>query len=460
MAAVAVAGALAQSQPPAANPTAATPEAILAAQRACEARHPPRKSKGTISESSYRHLERVFDKITKNNYAEAEKDLREMMADANGDYEKAVLMQTLGFVLASDKREGEAVKLFQQAVALGSLPQVQHEQMIYNIAQIQISMNNYDQGLKTMEQYMSESCNPLPDAHILMASVQAERKDWNGALRQVDLALAKAKAPKESWLQLKLALHYELKQLPKCAETLLQLVALVPSKKDYWKQLNGMLFELKKDPEALAVLALADRKGFLENENEYRNLANLYAYMQIPYKAAQVLQRGLDAKVLPADEKTLEMLANCWYLAREYNKSEEAMRKAAAASDKGELWFKLGNIYAQQEKWKPALEALTQAQKKGGVKEPDELVLLTGIAATNVKEWKRAEEALKAAQGHEKTTKAATEWLNMEQQLYAQAHPEEGKPPAEGEAAQDKEAPQKPEPPPEKPAQPPPPKKK
>ena len=94
----------------------------------------------------------------------------------------------------------EAIEEYQKAYEIGG-----DAAMIYNIAQLQISENHYDQGLKTMDQYMAESCNPLPDAHILFASVLAERKSWADALRQVDLALAKAKAPKESWLLLKLA---------------------------------------------------------------------------------------------------------------------------------------------------------------------------------------------------------------------------------------------------------------
>ena len=52
------------------------------------------------------------------------------------------------------------------------------------------------------------------------------------------------------------------------AEVLLRLISLVPAKEDYWKQLSSILFEIQKDKESLAVLALADRQGFLDTEGE------------------------------------------------------------------------------------------------------------------------------------------------------------------------------------------------
>jgi tetratricopeptide (TPR) repeat protein len=403
---------------------APTPEKIYAQQRACESRKPPRKAKGTISEGAYKRLERVIEAIGKGEYAESEKKLKELQENARGEYEKAIVLQTLGFVYASQEKIAQAVKTFEEALAQNALPQQPHEQMMFNIAQLYVSDDKWDQGIKALNNYMEESCNPLPDAHILLASIYAERKRFRESLQQVDLALAKAKTPKEPWLQLKLALHFELKEFSKCAEVLVQLVALVPTKEDYWKQLSGILFEIKKDPEALGVLALAERRGYINEENEYRNLSNLYMYLQVPLKAATILQRGVDDKQVKADEKNLEALANAWLMAREYKKAEVAMKRAAEVSEKGELYKRLGQIQIENEDWKGALSSLTQAQKKGGVKEPGELAFLTGVVAVELKEWKRAEAALREAMGHEKTAKIATEWFNHLQAEYAFHHPE------------------------------------
>ncbi|MBI3171499.1 MAG: tetratricopeptide repeat protein [Hydrocarboniphaga effusa] len=434
-------GALVSSVPAQAQSGPPTPEQIYAQQRACESRKPPRKAKGTISEGAYKRLERVIEAIGKGEYVESEKKLKELQENARGEYEKAIVLQTLGFVYASQEKIPLAIKTFEQALEQNALPQQPHEQMMFNIAQLYVSDDKWDDGIKALQGYMTESCNPLPDAHILLASVYAERKRFRDSLQQVDLALAKAKTPKEPWLQLKLALHFELKEYPKCAEVLVQLVALVPTKEDYWKQLSGILFEVRKDPEALAALALAERRGYINEETEYKNLANLYMYMQVPLKAATILQRGVDDKAVTANEKNLESLGNAWLLAREYKKAEVAMKRAAEVSDKGELYKRLGQIQIENEDWKAALNSLTQAQKKGGVKEPGELAFLVGVVAVELKQWKRAEEALRAAMGYEKTAKIATEWFNHLQAEYAFHNPPDAEPVAEP-AAEPAAAPQ------------------
>lgn len=398
---------------------------IQAQQRACEARNPPRKAKGSISESTYRRMERIIDAIGKNEYAESEKKLIELNESARGDYEKAIVLQTLAFVYASQNKEAQAIKAFEGALATNALPQQIHEQMMFNIAQLYIADDKWDKGMAQLNDYLEESCNPIPDAHILLASVYAEKKRWRDALKQVDLALVKAKAPKETWLQLKLALHYELKEFPKCAEVLLHLVGMTPTKEEYWKQLSSILFEIRKDPDALAVLALAERRGYINEESEYRNLGNMYMFMQIPLKAATLLQRGVDSKAVESTEKNLESLANAWLAAREYDKAEAAMKRAAAVSDKGELYKRLGQIQIENENWKAALDSLQKAQQKGGIKEPGELAFLIGVCAVELKQWQVAEAALRQAMQHEKTSKLAAQWLNHLQAEYAFYNPPE-----------------------------------
>jgi hypothetical protein len=118
---------------------APTPQEILAQQRACEARKPPRKPAGALNESTYRRLERIMDSISKNQYGDAEAKLNELAGMVKSDYEKAIIQQTIGFVYASTNREMLAVKAFEQAVATNAMPQQVHEQMMFNIAQLYIT---------------------------------------------------------------------------------------------------------------------------------------------------------------------------------------------------------------------------------------------------------------------------------------------------------------------------------
>lgn len=371
-----------------------------------------RKATGTLSESTYRQLERIHDLIAKNRNAEALEKLNGLLERAGNDYEKAVVYQTTAFVYVSQNNFKGALKAFETALQLDALPQQPYEQMLFNVAQLYFQDGQSDKAASKLEQYFAEATlSPPADAHILLASVYADRKRFRDALPQVDQALAKVKEPKESWLQLKLALHFELKQYPQCAEVLVRLIQLAPQKEDYWKQLSSVFFEVKQDKESLAVLALAERQGYIDTEGEFRNFANVYLLMGIPYKAAEVLQRGLDAKALKADEKTLTLLGDAWAMAREYGRAEPALKQAAALADRGEIYFRLAQIYLEDEKWKPALEMLDKAQAKGGLKKPGEAAFLTGVAAFNAGDTQRAIAALQRAMNYDESRNNATQWI-------------------------------------------------
>lgn len=380
-----------------------------------------RKATGTLSESTYRQLERIHELIAKNRNAEALEKLTGLLDRAGNDYEKAVVHQTAAFVYVSQNNYKAAIKAFETALQLDALPQQPYEQMLYNVAQLYFQDGQTEKAVTVLERYFDEATvAPPADAHILLASVYADRKRFRDALPQVDQALSKVKEPKESWLQLKLALHYELKQFPQCAEVLVRLIQIAPQKEDYWKQLSSVFFDIKQDKESLAVLALAERQGFLDTETEIRNLASIYLLLDIPLKAAGVLQRGLDRKILKADEKTLSLLGDAWTMAREYDKAEPVLKQAAAVADKGDIYFRLGQIYIEDERWKLALEMMEKAQAKGGLKKPGEAAFLEGVAAFNAGNRARAIGALQRAMNYDESRNNAAQWLshvrNMEEQ--------------------------------------------
>lgn len=371
----------------------------------------PRKASGLISEPFYRGIENATDLIAKQKYGEAI-DRLSKIAEAGSDYEKAVAFYNLGFAYSSKNDLTGAGKAFQRALDLNALPQQQHEQLQYNLGQIYVANSQFDEGIRTLEQYMSDACAPVPaEAHIFLANALSEKKRFREALPQIDLALSKAKQVKESWLQLKLALNYELKDYPACAQTLVQLIGLVPDKADYWKQLSSMFFEMKKDTESLAVLALAERQGFVEKPNEVRNLFNVYMLLELPYKAGTLMQEAMDKGKIPADEKNLDSLAAAWINARESARAEAVLKKLASISEKGEHYFRLGGIYGDDERWKESREMMQKALAKGGVSRPGEAWMRIAVASYNLGERRDAMTALQKAAGFEGTRRQASEWL-------------------------------------------------
>jgi tetratricopeptide (TPR) repeat protein len=371
----------------------------------------PRKAAGAMSEGAYRGVEEASELLTQNKHAQAVERLTKLL-DSGSDFEKAVIYYNMGFAHSATENYGKATEAFAKALQLNALPQQQHEQLQYNLGQLYIAADKPDEGIKTLQQYVTESCGKVPaEAHIFLANALSQAKRYKEAVPEIDRAIEKAGAVKESWLQLKLAINYELKDYKACAEALVGLIGLSSNSAEYWRQLSSMFLQMKRDTEAVAVLALAERQGFVSKPAEIVNLYNVYMMMDLPFKAGTLLQRAVDEGKLPAEEKHLDQIANAWINAREAQRAEATLKRLASMADRGEYYFKLGAMYGDNEQWRDSKQALEQAIQKGGLQRTGDAWMRLAVANYNLSNVSGTQAALQQAMKFNESRQQATEWL-------------------------------------------------
>jgi tetratricopeptide (TPR) repeat protein len=386
----------------------------------------PDKAASDMSESAFGSLESAMEAMSKDKFDEAIQKLTKAQ-ESGSDYEKALLNYNLGIAYSAKNDHAGATKAFAKALSFNALPRAQSEQLQFNLGQLYIVIGQYDDGIKVLQNYIGTACGAIPaEAHIFLANALSEKKRYQEALPQIDQAIAKSKAPKEVWVQMKLAISYELKDYPACAQALVQLIGMMPAKPDYWRQLSSLFYEMKRDTESVAVLALAERQGFVDKPNEIKNLYSVYMMLELPLKAGLLIQDAIDKKKLPADEKNLESLADAWINARESARAETTLKKLASMSEKGEYYYKLGGMYGDEERWKDSKEMLEKALEKGELKRPGEVWMRLAVAQYNLKNTQGAVAALQKAVTFDDTRKQAGEWLrHLSSQFAAEQAPAE-----------------------------------
>jgi tetratricopeptide (TPR) repeat protein len=371
----------------------------------------PEKSEGEMSESTFADVQAAMELMSKNKTGEAIDKLTKM-ADKGSEYEKALINYNLGIAYSSKNDYPNATKAFAKSLVANGLPRAQREQVQYNLGQLYIVVGQYEDGIKTLQEYINNACGAVPaEAHIFLANALSEKKRYQEAVPQINLAISKAKEPKEQWLQMKLAINYELKDFKACAEALVQLIAKVPEKSDYWRQLSSVFYEMKEDAESVAVLALAERQGFIQKPNEIKNLYNVYMMLELPYKSGLLMQDAMSKNRIPTDEENLDLMANAWINARESQRAEAALKKLGAMSDKGDYYFKLGAMYGDNERWQESKEMLEKSLQKGGMKRQGDAWLRLAVAHYGLKDNPGAITALQKAITFPESSKQASEWL-------------------------------------------------
>jgi tetratricopeptide (TPR) repeat protein len=309
-----------------------------------------------------------------------------------------------------------ALEHFEQAVDLNVLPDAQHFGLMYQIAQLYFMQGRYAEALDRLELWFCKA--PPGDvtahAHVLSASIHAQMGNHGAVLKAIDIAIAMEADPRESWYQLKLAAHYELRQYRPAAGTLEVMIDRWPEKKTYWRQLSQIHVTLENEDRALAVMALAYRNGLLDEASDITYLSSLYSHHDIPYKAAQVLEAGIRDGVVEADSQHWTRVADGWYAADEVEKALAAYAEAGKLADDGNLDLRRGYLLVDLERWPEADEALGRALAKGGLNEQKtgEALLLRGMTRFALGRHDAAAEDWARAGTYERTRDSARQWMN------------------------------------------------
>jgi hypothetical protein len=365
---------------------------------------------GTMSERTYNVVAKAIEALGEDRNQEAEKNLQSL-TDKVKDYERAIVFQTLGFAQIQQDRMAAALISFEEALATQALPRQAGEDLLLNTGQIYLAERQLDKAIYTLERFIARTCNPVKaEVHLALGSALAEKEQYREALVQVEIALQIGETVREQWLQLKLALHYQLGEMVQSAETLIRLLVLMPGKDAYWRQLSGVLLEIDKEEDALAVLAIAESQGFIRAEKELKNLANLYMMLEIPYKAASLMDQGLEQGTIAATAENFEYLSEAWISAYEWQQAETTLQSAAELSDDGELWQRLAQVRIENEDWAGARDALQLALEKGVV-DPGRTHYLLGISAYNSNDPGAAISALQSAVRFDSFREEARQWL-------------------------------------------------
>ncbi len=371
--------------------------------------------KGFTNEVVYKRLSRIYEDIGEEKYAEAYPQLQQLLERTRSPYEKAVIRQALAQVAWTLERYNEALRHFEIAVELNSLPNRTHFSLMYQIAQLYTMQERYNEALKALDLWLCkvDTKEITSSVYVLKASIYSHQKNWRDGIVAIDKAIELDANPKESWFQMKLGAHFELEQYPKAALTLERMIELWPAKRTYWMQLSQIYLKLKRNKRALAVVALAYKNKLLDREADIKHLANLYQFLDIPYKAALVMQTGLENGMVKDTRKNWEMTGDAWMTSEEIDEALAAYENAGKDAKDGKIDLRRGYLLTDMEKWDDGSQALALAIRKGGMKDNavGQAYLLKGMCEFGMGNTRQARDDFGNATRFTSTRSAAQQWI-------------------------------------------------
>lgn len=344
------------------------------------------------------------------------KKLEAKDAKSWNEYEVANLYNTFGYVYYSLENFPQAIKYYKLVVAQSpNIPEGLEIGTIFTIAQLQFVSEDYAGALESLKKWFTLQ-DPMfitADNYSLLAQAYYQNKQFDQALsniyKAIDIYKKKGELPKENWYSIALAIEFERENYKEVVGILEILVRNYP-KPAYFKQLAGVYGLVNKEKNQMYLSDANYVAGFSDKQQEVLNLVYMMMGEGYSYRAAKVLEKGIDSKLIDGTEKNYELLSNAWLISQETDKAIDALTKAAEKSGSGDLYARLAGLYADDDQSKKALEFADIAFKKGGIKREDSLYISVGIANANLARWAEAVKAFEEASKDSRSKAFASNW--------------------------------------------------
>ena len=253
-----------------------------------------------------------------------------------------------------------------------------HGLVMESIARIEAQ--NFAGAAELLEAWPADAGERPPEALYLLAFAHQRLGNYAKALPPAEEAAKRAPDAPASWLELLTDLlkrndrHYD------AVPWLERLIETNPDNKTYWLELS-LAYESGGDfAHALATMRLANTAKLLTDDAEFRRLADLLVHQGLPQQGATVLEEGLAARTVRADETAYTKLGTAWFAAGETDKAVLALENATRSASSGDAYVRLAAVHVERRDWPAAVAALHAGMGRGSLTDAGRANLLMGIA--------------------------------------------------------------------------------
>lgn len=198
--------------------------ALLIATTACAIPGGAAKSAKTTAaprEFAARHLNAAQKAIAKSDYDAALATLSKAEDSGRLDAsERALTLGSKAYVYTLQKSYPRAIDGYEQALALKALPDGETGLYEYNLGQLYIATQRYDDALRELEQLAARQVTPKPEVEMGLANAYWGKHDSAKALPLAQSAVARRADAPEAWLRLLASLYLDQRQYAQAAELL------------------------------------------------------------------------------------------------------------------------------------------------------------------------------------------------------------------------------------------------
>lgn len=395
----------------------------------------------SLSPKTYQALNDIQALLTDSKFAEVEEGLKDLEENLSPGFGLALTYQIHAQLFLAQENSKQALSYFNKALALDAMKAGQAVSLATNVAQLYLADSQVDEAITVLqgriEAAETEKVNSTNSmAFITLGSAFQLKQDFKNAIIWLRQGIERSKQPRENWLQMLMAAHYQIKQYPEAITVLDQLIAMNETKEEYWLQQASLHQMLNKPKDALKVLQLANVRNILIKEDGLIILVQLLITEGVPERAGRILQDLIEKKKIEITEDNWKLLASAWLQSRERKQAIDAFIDAAEFSlqtandslkesdqitgkqEAAKLYYRSAQLQFDESEFDAAASSFAKARELGLTgKKVGLSLLMQGNAYFELEEYQNAKVYFSKALEEPSSTNSAKAWLDYMQQL-------------------------------------------
>ena len=313
-------------------------------------------------------------------------------------YEEGAAMQLSAAIKIQTEDYIGAIGDLETMISRGFISGDNVKSTYYNIAQLYLTTDNKEKSLEYYDRWMSAGGVPDRSQKWTLAVLYQQMDRFPEALNWAEQVFQEDGPGAERQVyDFLIFLYDKTNNFAKKAELLETLLARDPTDRQLWDAIAGDYFRGGQERKAFEVQKAMYLGGILQTEDELMRVVNFYNSFDVPYAAAKILEKEMNAGRISANYQRLELLANLYQVAREFDKAIPVIERAAEMAPDGKMYERLGRSYSELQNWAEAETALINAINKGGLSDAGLAWVLVGQSRYERDDRSGAREAFRNA---------------------------------------------------------------
>lgn len=253
------------------------------------------------------------------------------------EYERAYVGRFLGTMYASlpeeEAQPERAIQLLRDAVALDILSFSDQRASMQLLGNLYLQEEQYQNAIDTFRRYLQFVGQWDADILFRMAAAYMEMREFPSVVTHARKAIEHYERPNRNPYVLMIGAYFEQNDIGNAVLVLEEAIQAIPSEIRWWSQLGAFYALNEQTDKALQTLAIAYDAGYLERSADFRYLVQMYANSNIPFHAAQVMERHLQSGQIEETRQNWASAARSFYTAREFVRAADAYTRAIELAD-------------------------------------------------------------------------------------------------------------------------------